>query len=155
MSRLPSDPIAAGMDGRLWGNEAGRLDALLPSPCIQNHAAFLSLGKDGLACLWFGGTLEGKSDISIYRSTLGPAGWSATNRISDDSKRSEQNPVEFHVPDGRQLVLHTAQLGGQQDACTVRMRELGGEPRDLPLPKGTFIRGPVHVRPDGAWLLPL
>ena len=28
-------------------------------------------------------------------------------------------------------------------------------PLDLPLPRGSFIRGAVHVRPDGAWLLPL
>ena len=31
----------------------------------------------------------------------------------------------------------------------------GPAPVDLPLPNGTFIRGALHVRDNGAWLLPL
>lgn len=147
--------IAEAMDGHLQLVEDGRWEALLPSPCIQNHAAFLARSEDGLSCLWFGGSLEGKADISIYRATLTESGWGAVEQISDDPERSEQNPVEFNTPDGRRLYLHTAQPGGNQDACVVRMRETGRAPRDLPLPSGTFIRGPVTVRADGAWLLPL
>jgi predicted neuraminidase len=143
------------MDGRLRRVANGCWEALLPSPCVQNHAAFLTIGGDRLSCLWFGGSLEGKSDISIYRSTLGAERWGAPERLSDDPERSEQNPVQFDAPDGRRLVLHTAQPGGDQDACVVRMRQMGKPPRDLPLPAGTFIRGPIHVREDGAWLLPL
>lgn len=149
------DQISAAMDGQLRQVRVGRQDGLLPSSCVQNHAAFLSRGKDALHCLWFGGSLEGKSDISIHRSTLGPDGWSTAVRLSDDPERSEQNPVQFDAPDGRRLILHTAQHGGNQDACLVRMREEGQPPRDLPLPPGTFIRGAIHVRDDGAWLLPL
>ncbi len=37
----------------------------------------------------------------------------------------------------------------------MRIHELGGTPHDLLLPAGTFIRAPIHVRSDGAWLLPL
>lgn len=126
---------------------------------IQNHAAFLSRHPGGrLDCLWFGGSLEGKSDICIWRATLLPGAdrWSQAEQMSDDPDRSEQNPVQFLAPDGRTLILHTAQpKGGRQDECVVRMREEGGPVRDLPLPPGTFIRAPVHVRPDGAWLLPL
>ncbi len=147
--------IADGMDGRLRPTAPGRSEALLPSPCIQNHAAFLSLGADGLHCLWFGGSLEGKADISIHRSTLAGDGWTSAAQITGDPDRSEQNPVEFDTPDGRRLILHTAQPGGNQDACVVRMRELNGPPTDLPLPAGTFIRGPIHIREDGAWPLPL
>ncbi|MCB1494052.1 MAG: exo-alpha-sialidase, partial [Rhodobiaceae bacterium] len=150
----PAD-IAAGMDGRLRETAPGRWEALLPSPCVQNHAAFLSRAADGLHCLWFGGSLEGKSDICIWRATFGDSGWSAAERISDDPERSEQNPVQFDSPDGRRLVLHTAQSGGNQDKCLVRMREDGQQPQALPLDPGTFIRGPIHVRSDGAWLLPL
>jgi predicted neuraminidase len=143
------------MDGRLRQVAAGRWEALLPSPCVQNHAAFLARGTDALACLWFGGSLEGKSDISIYRSELGGEAWDEPERLTDDPELSEQNPVQFDSPDGRRLVFHTAQPGGDQDACLVRMRQEGSAPIDLALPSGTFIRGPIHVRSDGAWLLPL
>lgn len=150
--------IAHRMDGTLV-TEGGGMVALIPSPMVQNHAAFLSRHPDGrLDCLWFGGSLEGKSDICIWKSTLvpGAGAWSPALQVSDDSERSEQNPVQFLAPDGRTLILHTAQpKGGRQDECAVRMRVEGGLPADLPLPAGTFIRAPVHVRPDGAWLLPL
>ncbi len=155
MRTLSPEDIVAQMDGRLTPNGAGREDALLPSPCIQNHAAFLSLDADGLSCLWFGGSLEGKSDISIWRSKMKADGWSEAEQLTDDPDRSEQNPVQFDAPDGRRLILHTAQPGGNQDACVVRMRPEGGPPRDLPLPLGTFIRAPIQLRADGAWLLPL
>lgn len=152
MTELPRTPaaIAARMDGRPLGQAA-----ILPSPMVQNHAAFLSLGPDGLDCVWFGGSLEGKSDICIWQSRLGPAGWSPAERLTDDPDRSEQNPILFHAPDGRVLLFHTAQPGGDQDRCVVRMRQVGGAPVDLPLPPGTFVRGAPHVRADGAWLLPL
>ena len=155
---LSPDDIANRMTGQLVVT-GGRAEAILPSPMPQNHAAFLSRRADGqLDCLWFGGSLEGKSDICIWRSSLRPGAdrWSEAEQISDDPARSEQNPVQFLAPDGRVLILHTAQpKGGRQDECTVRMRAEGGIPRDLPLPTGTFIRAPIHVRPDGAWLLPL
>jgi len=35
------------------------------------------------------------------------------------------------------------------------MRQVGGAAHDLELPRGTFIRAPLTVRSDGAWLLPL
>ncbi|MEZ5797613.1 MAG: exo-alpha-sialidase [Paracoccaceae bacterium] len=156
--RLSPDQIAICMDGRLQAGD-GRQEAILPSPMVQNHAAFLSRHADGrLDCLWFGGSLEGKADICIWRSSLPPGAgaWTPAQRISDDAERSEQNPVQFLAPDGRTLILHTAQpRGGRQDECAVRLRVEGGAPRDLPLPPGTFIRAPVHVRPDGTWLLPL
>jgi predicted neuraminidase len=155
MPELSPDDIADRMDGRLRETASGRSEAFLPSDCIQNHAAFFSKAEDGLHCLWFGGSLEGKSDISIWRSTLTDGRWSAAQRLSDDPARSEQNPVQFDAPEGRRLILHTAQPGGNQDDCILRMREEGHDPVTLDLPKGTFIRAPVHVRADGAWLLPL
>lgn len=154
MSLFPSTPdaIAAKMDGAFDGRSA-----ILPSPVIQNHAAFLSYGSDGvLNCVWFGGSLEGKSDISIYRSQLTGAGWSEAQQISFDTERSEQNPILFYPGDGRALLLHTAQPGGNQDECVVRMRQVGETPVDLDLPRGTFVRAmPIIRERDGAWLLPL
>src|SRR5690606_41897155 len=59
----------------------------------------------------FGGTLEGKSDISIYASVL-PAGaeqWGGPQRLSFDPDHSEQNPVLFNDPTGRLWLFHTSQ----------------------------------------------
>jgi len=152
---MTPDQIATAMDGRLKPKGHGRFEGFIPSPCVQNHAAFFSRENGKLQCLWFGGSLEGKSDISIWRSTLMDRAWSEAEQLTDDPERSEQNPVQFTAPDGRTLILHTAQPGGNQDECVVRMREEGQAPVDLPLPNGTFIRGAIHVRNDGAWLLPL
>ncbi len=147
--------IEERMDGHLRHTAPGRWEALLPSPKVQNHAAFLAWRDGGLDCLWFGGTLEGKSDICIHRAALGPDGWRKAEQVSDDPENSEQNPVQFTTGDGRTLVFHTSQPGGNQDACVVRMREAGKAPRTLSLPAGTFIRAPLFVRADGSWLLPL
>jgi len=153
----PKD-IEDRMDGGLRRHGAGRAEAFLPSPRTQNHAAFLSRDATGLLhCAWFGGSLEGRSDICIHRASLHPGAcaWTAPEQLTGDPDRSEQNPVLFHAPDGRDLLFHTAQPGGRQDECLLRMRVIGAPPRDLPLPTGTFIRAPVHLRDDGAWLLPL
>lgn len=143
------------MDGIVRPVTDGRSEALLPSPRIQNHAPFLSWSSGQLQCLWFGGTLEGKSDISIWRSTLTGSQWSDPELLSDDPERSEQNPVQFKTPSGETLLINTAQKGGSQDSCVLRARAIGQKARELPLPKGTFVRAPIVVRDDGAWLLPL
>lgn len=65
--------IADAMDSQLRPTAPGRTAALLQSPTIQNHAAFLHLLEDGaLLCCWFGGSLEGKSDIAIHGAILMP-----------------------------------------------------------------------------------
>ena len=142
-------------------------EAFLPSPVIHNHASFLQWLPDGsLACAWFAGTLEGRPDIFIRMSTLAPgaAQWSAADQVSDDETRSEQNPVIFTDPQSGSVGLfHTAQPGGRQEECVVRFRPIertaagvrSGPPRTLDLPKGSFVRGSVVVRDDGAWMLPL
>lgn len=154
MSLFPGTPegIAAKMDGQFDGKVA-----LLPSPVVQNHASFLSHDHAGvLECTWFGGSLEGKSDIAIYRSRFDGARWSQAQYLSTDDTRSEQNPIMFRPDAATCLLLHTAQPGGDQDKCVVRMGTPGQSLRDLPFPAGTFVRATPVIRPsDGAWLLPL
>ncbi|MGJ8584042.1 MAG: sialidase family protein [Marinosulfonomonas sp.] len=157
---LPDSPdsIAARMDGIARPLDGARSIAFLPSPRVQNHAAFLLRHpKMGLICAWFGGGLEGKSDICIHTSQFDEATgtWGAAQQVTDDPDRSEQNPVLFVTPDNKTVLLHTAQPGGDQDRCVVRMREIGEQPTDLTLPLGTFVRARPIVREDGAWLLPL
>lgn len=162
---MSPDEIAQRMHGQLESGADGRLEAFLPSPMVQNHAAFIERLDDGtLACLWFGGTLEGKSDISIYAATLQPGAesWSDAVRLSHDPARSEQNPVLWRNGAGAWQLFHTAQPAGNQDECLLRARPIsigeslvGGEPRDLDLPLGSFIRGRFVRRADGAWMMPV
>lgn len=160
------DEIARSMTGVIVRTDEGRHEALLPSPMVQNHAAFLHQQDDGsLICAWFGGTLEGRSDISIYASVLSPGGeqWGEAQRLSFDPDHSEQNPVLFRAPDGRLLLFHTSQPSGNQDECRIRMAEVSADAggltfvngRYLDLPRGCFVRAPLVIRDDGAWLLPI
>lgn len=161
--------IARHMNGGLESTLPGRMEAMLPSPMIQNHAAFLHALSDGaLVCAWFGGTLEGKSDISIYACVLpmGATRWGDPQRLSFDPAHSEQNPVFFTAPDGGLWLFHTSQPSGNQDECRIRMTQVSRSPSDptaltsaegryLNLPPGCFVRAPLVVRDDGAWLLPI
>ncbi len=166
---MEPDEIAAAMTGTLTEVAPGRFEAFLPSPKIQNHAAFLHLWPNGdLICAWFGGTLEGKSDISIHAAILpaGAASWGPARALSFDATRSEQNPVIFAAPDGQLWLFHTAQPSGNQDEGRIRMAPLSRDPADptmisagegrlIDLPPGCFIRAPLVLRSDGAWLLPI
>ena len=146
-------------------HDSGRQVADLPTPCVQAHAANLMVLPDGtLACVWFGGSMEGKSDISVYMSRFDADTWQWTPavQLSNDPDRSEQNPILFPVPDGALWLLHTAQFSGNQDTSIVRRRvsldngQTWGPTETLPdAPAGTFVRQPIHVTPDGAWLLPI
>lgn len=162
---MTPDEIAAEMNGALTPREDG-LWAILPAPTIQTHASFLATLPDGsLACAWFGGTREGKSDISIYASILdqGSMHWSAASRLTDDPERSEQNPIIFNAPDNQLWLFNTAQPAGNQDEARVFMRPIfregdhlvAGEKRDTGLPNGSFIRAQPFVRADNAWVLPI
>ena len=166
---MTPDQIAARMDGILQTTAPGRIEAFLPSPMVQNHASFLHVLNDGsLVCAWFGGSLEGKSDISIFASVLAPgaSSWGPANRLSFDPSHSEQNPVLFDAPDGRLLLFHTSQPSGNQDESRIRMAQVSRDKTDpgiltaaegafLDLPRGCFVRAPLVVRDDGAWLLPI
>lgn len=166
---MTPDDIAHAMTGAMHAASENRQEAFLPSPMIQNHASFLHLLDDGtLICVWFGGTLEGKSDISIFASVLthGSTRWGPPQRLSHDLAHSEQNPVLFTAPDGVLWLFHTAQPSGNQDECRIRMARVTRDPtapeklvseegRFLDLPQGCFIRAPLRIRDDGAWLLPI
>lgn len=162
---MTPDEIAANMNGRLTPRDGGSW-AILPADTIQNHAAFLACLPDGaLACAWFGGTLEGKSDISIYAAILdeGSDRWGPAAQLTSDPDLSEQNPVLFTAPDGSLWLFNTAQPHGNQDEARVFMRPIrregdrlvSGAARDTGLPNGTFIRARPFIRDDGAWVLPL
>lgn len=154
-------------DGLLRTRADGLLEAYLPTHTVQSHAANLAVLPDGdLACVWFGGTQEGVSDICVWFSRRpldeDTAAWSDPVRLSDDPARSEQNPVLFAAPDGVLWLFWTAQHAGNQDTAVVRARTSSdsgrtwGAPREL-LAKpgeGVFVRQPPVVLGDGRWVLP-
>ncbi len=163
---LPPELVPALMTGEIIANssEKGRADAYLHSPCIQNHAANLAFLPNGvLTCVWFGGTMEGMGDISIYMSRLEPGAtrWSQPEKMSDDVAKSEQNPLVFNAPGGDVWLLYTSQTSGNQDGSVVKCRisadggRTFGEVRVLCDIPGTFVRQPIVVNDRGTWLLPI
>jgi len=134
---------------------------------VQSHAAFLAhLPGGDLALAWFGGTQEGVGDISIHFSRLSPGAdrWSDPVRLTDDSTRSEQNPVLFAALSGDLWLLYTAQHAGNQDTAEVRRRISGDGghtwgPAETLFPAsergGVFIRQRIQVTRTGRWLLPI
>ena len=160
------DEIAAAMTGGLKEVASGRSETFLPSPAVQNHAAFLTELEDGsVLCAWFGGSLEGKSDIAIRAALLPQGGneWGPVCTLSHDPAHSEQNPVIFAAASGDIWLFHTSQPAGNQDECRIRMAavhrngaELStGAGRYLDLPRGCFVRASLRVLEGGRWLLPL
>jgi len=150
LSAVPSDP--------------GRIEAYLPTFCVQNHASnIMPLANGDLLCVWFSGTQEGIADISIYMSRLnkGATKWSVPVKLSADPTRSEQNPLLFPAPDGKLWLIWTAQKSGNQDTAIVRYRISGdngyswGPIQVLFDTPGTFVRQPVVVLENGDWLLPV
>ncbi|WP_439552613.1 sialidase family protein [Falsiroseomonas sp.] len=147
--------------------DPARIEAFIPTPCVQNHAAFLmELPGGGLGCVWFGGTQEGVPDIAVRFSRLAPGAtrWSPAQTLSDDPTRSEQNPLLFPAPDGSLWLLWTAQISGNQDTALIRRRisHDGGAnwgPIETMIGEqpgfGTFIRQPIIVTAEGNWLLPI
>lgn len=138
-------------------------ECFIPSATPQCHASNLLLLKNGdLLCVWFGGTQEGKPDISIYLSRL-PAGsqtWTEAKKVTFDDSRSEQNPVLFETPSQGIWLLYTSQNLGDQDSAVVK-RQISndegrswGEPDILFADPGTFIRQPVVILEDGSWVVP-
>ncbi|WP_353980092.1 exo-alpha-sialidase [Salinicola endophyticus] len=162
---MTSSPEAL-FDGQLRPRDGDpkRLDALLPSPCVQNHAANLHQRPDGdLLCVWFGGTQEGVPDISIYLSRLpaGAACWQTPVKLSDDDTRSEQNPILFDTGTGELWLIYTAQLSGHQNTAFVRKRvsrddgHSWGPIETLFAEPGTFVRQPPVVLANGDWVCPV
>ena len=136
----------------------------IPTPCPSNHASnLLELENGDLLCTWFGGSMEGSSDISIYLSRFDSAAraWSDAVKMSDDTNRSEQNPALFRHPSGQIWLLYTAQLKTDQGTAIVRLRRsdnlgMSWAPTETLFEReGTFIRQPPVVNPDGKLLLPI
>jgi predicted neuraminidase len=134
----------------------------IPTPCMSNHASnLLELNTGDLLCTWFGGSMEGSSDTSVYLSRYDTrkGKWFDPDKMSDDPQRSEQNPVLFRHPSGQLWLLHTAQRKTDQGTSVVRIKTSidngisWNSGRDLFTREGTFIRQPPVVNPAGELLV--
>ncbi|WP_369045836.1 sialidase family protein [Sinomonas sp. P10A9] len=145
----------------------GATFAYLPAATVQSHAANLQTLPDGrLACVWFGGTQEGISDISVWFSALEPGGdrWSEPEQLSHDSARSEQNPILFAPAGDEVWLVYTAQRAGNQDTAEVRRRISQDSGRTWAPAEtlfaateagGVFVRHQPLILPSGRWLIPV
>ena len=163
---LDAEYSTIARDGALRHGD-GATFAYLPAATVQSHAANLQTLPDGrLGCVWFGGTQEGISDISVWFSALEPGSdrWSDPEQLSHDSTRSEQNPILF-TPGGETVwLLYTAQKAGNQDTAEVRRRISNDSGRTwgpvetlFPATEtgGVFVRQQPLLLPSGRWLVPI
>lgn len=137
--------------------------SFIPSTTAQCHASNLLLLDDGdVLCAWFGGSQEGKKDISIYTARLSSRTrqWSDAQQATFDGTRSEQNPVLFKTPLGELWLMYTSQKNGDQDSAVVKQQTSRDEGRTWSSPvvlfsdPGTFIRQPMITLDGGEWLIP-
>jgi predicted neuraminidase len=169
--RPPDDPL--------------RVEAFIPPAGDENHAANLAALPNGdLLCAWFAGSREGSGDIRIALSRLdaGSSRWTDPVWVSEDTTRSEQNPILFPTPQGELWLLYPAQETRNCSADEWRRRVDAGEAEgpytmqwtavirrrishdggltwgpvealfDTP---STFCRNPPVVMSNGDWLLPI
>lgn len=135
----------------------------IPTLFPHNHASNLLLLSNGdVLCTWFGGSCEGKADISIHLARLssGAEEWEKPVILSDDTERSEQNPILFEISPGVIWLIYTAQIGIHQDTAVVRWRrsedygQTWSEISNLFSEAGIFVRNPPVVLENGDILLP-
>lgn len=138
--------------------------SFLPVITPQTHASNLLLLRNGdILCAWFGGSQEGKPDISIYTSRLvkGTDTWSNAEQMTFDSTRSEQNPVLSELPSGDLWLMYTSQRAGNQDSAFVKRRiskdggKIWSEPVIAFHDQGTFIRQPMVFLENDVWVVPI
>lgn len=155
---MPFDGVVRTSPG-----DESRKEAHIPPLRVSNHGSnILCLPNNDLLCVWFSGSSEGNPDTSIVLSRLpsGEESWERPNLVSDDSEKSEQNPLLFLAPGDSLRILHTSNAPHNQDTARVRMWESNDLGRTwnqstiLPFEEGTFIRNRIVVLDSGDWLLP-
>lgn len=128
----------------------------------QCHASSLARLTDGrLACVWFGGTKEGKTDVAIWGAVRETTGWSQPQRLAKVRQSPHWNPVLFLAPNGRLwLFFKVGDRIPGWETWVMTSDDAGGtwsEPREL-VPGDRGGRGPVKNKPivltSGAWLAP-
>ncbi len=140
-------------------------ETYLPILYPSSHAANLLELKNGdVLCVWFSGTWEGSSGVSIVmaRRPYGSRNWGPPALIDRQAGASYQNPVLFQEPDGTLDLYHSTQEAdaGEANAHVLHLVSKDNgvtwtKPTLLFAKPGAFTRHPVVILKDGAWMLPL
>jgi predicted neuraminidase len=132
------------------------------APFASAHASTIVETGEGLVAAWFGGTREGASDVGIWMSRRGTAGWSpplemATGVQPDGTRHPCWNPVLFATP-GNLLLFYKVGPSPRQWWGIERTSRDNGKTwsEERRLPDG--ILGPIKNKPvrlaDGAIVAP-
>ncbi len=164
-------PVLPGLtiDGQVYYNaEMGTVEAQIPpGPWRTCHGpAMVEIPNGDLLCCWFAGTFEGDGDVHIICSRLpkGESKWTEPVDISNDPRRSEQNPSLFWGPDNAVWCMYTAQLDrvpgkdNMQYTSQIRLQKstdgglTWGDYETIFPEEGTFARQPIQVLGNGRWI---
>ena len=165
-------PVLPGLtpDGSIYFNKGmGVLEAQIPSgEWATAHApTLLELPEGDLLCAWFAGSFEGSAVMSVLYVHACPKekdSGAKPVQVSNDPRRSEQNPSLFLAPEGEVWAVYTAQLDrlpgkdNMQFTSLIRRQRSndGGltwsEPEPMFSREGSFCRQPIQVLSSGRWI---
>lgn len=98
-------------------------------------------------CSWFGGSEEGKKDVTIWSSLLEKDEWSLPKKIAEATEVACWNPVLFTLPSNEILLFYKAGKNPQQWSGLLKRSSDGGKSwsnaEDLP----AGVLGPIKNRP--------
>jgi predicted neuraminidase len=80
------------------------------APFPSCHASTIAETKSGLIAAWFGGSAEGKSDVTIWSASHDGTKWSAPVEVATGAQANQRfpcwNPVLFQAPGGPLLLFY-------------------------------------------------
>lgn len=157
------------LDGQLYfNNDMEVIEGVInPLQYKTSHApALVELENGDMLCAWFAGSFEGNSDISIIMCRLkkDSSTWEAPVKISNDNKRSEQNPSFFKPRDGELWLIYTSQLERMEGKDNMQFTSIikyqksfdngitWSDPEVLFDKEGSFCRQPIQILSNGRWI---
>lgn len=148
------------------GNGLHSAYMVLPNPPgggADNHAATIEMLPDGsLLSAWFSGPHEEEAAIVFSRLPKGSTAWTKSTIVSQEDKKTNQNPLLFY--DEKTKILHLFHTHADQDSGEgeaevfhLSSKDEGltwSEPKKYFDRKGIFIRNRIIRRKDGTLLWP-
>jgi predicted neuraminidase len=144
--------------GAVWGSPSER-EAIVSSepvferaPFASAHASTIVETREGLLAAWFGGSDEGRPDVSIWTARFEGGRWQSPIQVADGRQSSGQrhpcwNPVLFQASSGPLLLFY--RVGPSPRAWWTLLRTSSDQGRSwseaVRLPQGYL--GPIRAKP--------